>query len=219
MPSFKDWFTSDTHFGHKNIIIYCSRPFRDVEEMDRELIARWNARVTPEDHVYHLGDFAMASKVRIAEIRKALNGRITLILGNHDRSAKAMMECGFDEVAEMGILPIGKGLEAVLHHEPLLDYDPDRFHVHFCGHVHEKWASRRGDKDAMIINVGVDQNDYQPISLAEAMQRHRRPSVFAGTLLKCRVCPRTVARAEFFIDGCPKCGARETEPFVYEDES
>ena len=36
------WFTSDTHFGHKEIIRFTGRPFASVEEMDRELIRRWN---------------------------------------------------------------------------------------------------------------------------------------------------------------------------------
>jgi calcineurin-like phosphoesterase family protein len=55
----KVFFTSDTHFNHANIISYCSRPFSSADEMNREIIARWNAVVGPEDTVYHLGDFAM----------------------------------------------------------------------------------------------------------------------------------------------------------------
>lgn len=52
------WFTSDTHFGHSNIIAYCSRPFGSAEEMDRVLIQNWNARIRQGDTVYHLGDLA-----------------------------------------------------------------------------------------------------------------------------------------------------------------
>lgn len=46
------YFTSDLHFGHINILRHCDRPFADIDEMDRELIARWNRRVTPQDDVY-----------------------------------------------------------------------------------------------------------------------------------------------------------------------
>ena len=51
----KVWFTADTHFGHKNIIRYCQRPFVDVEEMNRVLIENWNSVVSPDDLVFHLG--------------------------------------------------------------------------------------------------------------------------------------------------------------------
>ncbi len=221
-----DWFTSDTHFNHANVIVYCSRPFCDVEEMNRAMIERWNARVGKDDTTYHLGDFALSNKARIAEFRRALNGRIVLILGNHDRSRKAMLECGFDEAHEEGVYWSADHGEFLLHHEPLyvkgesesiLDL-PERFAGHLCGHIHEKWAARVVQPyNRPVINVGVDQNNFQPITFEEALARPQRPSVSAGKLLKCRACPRTIAKAESFENGCPKCGARETEPFSYEE--
>jgi calcineurin-like phosphoesterase family protein len=216
-----DWLTSDTHFNHRNIILYCSRPYfrdgkLDVEWMNRDMIARWNARVQPRDTVYHLGDFAMGLKEEIPGIRRKLNGRIILIRGNHDRSPEQMRAYGFDEVHEEGVLPLGKnGLEAFLHHQPVYDFDDKRHHVHFCGHVHERWASRRSHEGAgaMIINVGVDQNEFQPITVHEALQRRLKPSVNAGwKLLACRACRRVEAREEFFEFGCPKCHANDVEP-------
>ncbi len=52
------FFTSDTHFGHKDIIDYYKRPYASVEEMDAALEKNWNETVKPNDKVYHLGDFA-----------------------------------------------------------------------------------------------------------------------------------------------------------------
>ena len=80
----KYFFTSDTHFGHENIIEYCGRPFKDVTHMNEELIRRWNARVTPDDVVFHLGDFSMMGGA-VSKFYKRLNGNIIWIKGNHDK--------------------------------------------------------------------------------------------------------------------------------------
>ena len=53
------FFTSDHHFGHANIIQFSNRPFENVEAMNRAMIERWNEKVSPEDEVYHLGDFGL----------------------------------------------------------------------------------------------------------------------------------------------------------------
>lgn len=78
------WFTSDTHFGHKNILEYEkeARPFETVEEMNETLIDNWNKTVRPKDIIYHLGDFAFG-RVNIG-IADRLNGRKRIIMGNHD---------------------------------------------------------------------------------------------------------------------------------------
>ena len=39
------WFTSDTHWGHANILKYDNRPFATIDEHDEELVRRWNAVV------------------------------------------------------------------------------------------------------------------------------------------------------------------------------
>ena len=76
------WFTSDTHFGHANIIKYCVRPWKTVEEMNEALVANWNATVGVRDEVWHLGDFAFREALH--DFVPRLRGRINLVLGNHD---------------------------------------------------------------------------------------------------------------------------------------
>jgi calcineurin-like phosphoesterase family protein len=77
------WFTSDTHFGHNNIIQYCRPQFLNVDDMEQALIERWNATVGAQDLVYHLGDFAWKTE-DAKRVRPLLNGTIRLIVGNHD---------------------------------------------------------------------------------------------------------------------------------------
>ena len=82
----KVFFTSDLHFGHTNVITFDKRPFSSVEEMDKELIKRWNKKVEKGDLVYVLGDMIWKSSNNDAEnLIKSLNGQIILIKGNHDR--------------------------------------------------------------------------------------------------------------------------------------
>lgn len=80
------WFTSDHHHFHKNIIKYSNRPWTFEEQTDK-LIETWNSQVGILDDVYHLGDFAFAGIKKfdkVVDILNQLNGRIHLILGNHD---------------------------------------------------------------------------------------------------------------------------------------
>ncbi len=86
------YFTSDNHFFHANIIKYCNRPFTSMEEMNLVMIRNWNEIVTPDDTVFHIGDFGLcksseapnAPKDPFKFIRNQLNGNIIFIAGNHD---------------------------------------------------------------------------------------------------------------------------------------
>ena len=80
----KYWFTSDMHLGHANIIEFTDRPFKDIEDMNSKLIANWNARVKPNDTIFHLGDFCFHSGLSANSYLKKLNGNVILIKGNHD---------------------------------------------------------------------------------------------------------------------------------------
>lgn len=157
------WFTSDTHFGHANTLKYCGRPFTDVDEMDREMVARWNARVQPGDTVYHLGDFAFGPFENINKFLRLLNGTITLVRGNHDRSLPRMRQAGFSEVANELTLQLDNQ-RLFLSHKPTKDLPKAAIDFHLHGHVHEKYA-RRGNQ----INVGVDVRGFAPATLGELL--------------------------------------------------
>ena len=80
------WIVSDTHFYHFNINKYESSRLEAMSKAgfndpDDFLIHQWNSIVKPDDLVLHLGDF---STKKGFEVIQNLNGRIILILGNHD---------------------------------------------------------------------------------------------------------------------------------------
>lgn len=79
----KIFFSSDHHANHENIIKFCKRPFENTQEMNQELVRRWNEKVPKDGIVFHLGDFAWGGYNVWKNFREQLNGNIYLIKGNH----------------------------------------------------------------------------------------------------------------------------------------
>lgn len=178
----KIFFTSDTHFGHKNILNFCERPFKDTDEMDETIIANWNNKVGKNDIVFHLGDFAFATNKRWQELRYRLNGKIYLILGNHDITrwpGDYTMQL-FDRVENQMMLKIDNKYKVYLNHFPFLCYDgvyrnPQDCTIQLHGHVHERIGDTGKDKDRLKYrfpyqyDVGVDNNNFTPVSWEEIL--------------------------------------------------
>src|SRR5690349_2327475 len=78
------YFTSDTHFADPRVLRIDRRPFANMAEHDAALISNWNAAVSAEDEVWHLGDFASKRAGSVDELLRRLNGRKHLIIGNND---------------------------------------------------------------------------------------------------------------------------------------
>ena len=165
------FFTADTHFGHKNIIEYCKRPFRDVEEMNETLIDNWNRTVGMNDIVFHLGDFGMGDAAEWNRILERLNGRIYLIAGNHDlRNLSSGGITRFEKVSMQLLIQVGKR-RIYLNHYPFLCFSgSERDSWQLFGHVHSNSQQSTSDNSrlkylmATQYDVGVDNNDYAPIS-------------------------------------------------------
>lgn len=163
------WFTSDTHFGHKNVIKFCSRPYDSVEEMDEKLIAAWNARVKHNDTIYHLGDLSFHKAAETATIISRLNGRIHLVRGNHDRE-QMLAACSSRLVWIKDYFELKHDKQLiVLSHFPFLTWNKSHHGaLHLHGHCH---GSLPDSPDALRIDVGVDCHGYAPISLEEIRQK------------------------------------------------
>jgi len=145
----KIFITSDQHFFHKNIIRYCNRPFKSYQEMNEEMIKRWNDVVGKNDIVIYLGDFAFRNKAK--DIRPKLNGIIILIRGNHDKYISKEDDIFVIE----GSLKI---YNLILSHEPLSKKEIPNGYINIHGHIHNK-------KSYNGINVSVEMTDYKPVSI------------------------------------------------------
>lgn len=155
------FFTADTHFGHKNIIQHCRRPFSDVDNMTRLLVQNWNEVVTDDDTVYHLGDISFLNRAKTADIVTQLNGTIHLVRGNHDGAKGTFYEDLFESVSEFKTIKVD-GQSIVLCHYALKVWNNSHhgaWNLH--GHSH---GNLEDDPHALQWDVGVDSNHYYPVS-------------------------------------------------------
>lgn len=176
------WFTSDLHLNHSKIIEYCNRPFSNVEEMNEMLINNWNSVVKPEDIVFCLGDIALGGSGAWNTLIPRLNGKIHLILGNHDiRNWRESYKKLFESVSEQLTVEIDKKT-FILTHFPLLCYhgtwETEMNVINLIGHVHTLKANNSGKDFERLqylfptqYDVGVDFNDYRPISYNQVMEK------------------------------------------------
>lgn len=184
------FFTADLHLGHANIIEYTHRPYRSVEDMNDDLVDRWNTRVGPADIVWVLGDVALGNLDESLEYVGLLNGEKHLVPGNHDRvfrcegakyarASERYLDAGFVEVHEPQVslaIPTdrpGIQLSVTACHFPYMgdskDGHEDRFQDHrpkdrggylVHGHVH----GSLGRKSGRMIDVGVDAWGGYPVA-------------------------------------------------------
>ena len=173
------FFTSDTHFWHENILKFCNRPFSSIEEMNDTIINNWNSVVKENDIVFHLGDFCFCGSDKFKELIEKLNGKIYLILGNHDlKTIKQWHETKFEGVYQQMCIKID-GKKIYLNHFPFLCYAGTYYRYEdavwqLFGHVHSSDKNKNGldnQRLSMLFptqyDVGVDNNNYTPISFEE----------------------------------------------------
>ena len=180
----KTFFTGDLHFGHKNVLTFDNRPFATVDEMDAELIRRWNNKVGKGDLVYALGDLIWKSRNNDAPaLIKSLNGQIILIKGNHDRflhnsKAKAAL-AGIKDYDDICVtLEDGTQRRVIISHYFIPMYIGHRYNaIHLHAHSHfsdeadfeidfAEQLNRMGCKNE-IYNVGCMYWNYEPVTLDE----------------------------------------------------
>lgn len=173
------WFTSDTHFQHKNIInftgldgqtpirLHDNRKFDSVEEMDELMIQNWNRDIKPQDKVYHLGDVGFGNENTLVNILKRLNGHKRLIVGNHDNIVPKLINC-FEKTMLWRIFT-EHGFMAT--HVPVRQDQLTGRGVHFNvhGHIHEKSM-----EEPYYMCVCVEHWDYCPVHLDQILSIMKR---------------------------------------------
>ena len=171
------FFTSDTHFGHKNIIKYCNRPFESVHDMDKQLIANWNSVVGKNDTVFHLGDFAFYPQDITLGILSRLNGYINIVPGNHDKNLVKALNSPenylglrvnlLDSIHLQTFVVEDEKIPFVLCHYAMKAWDKAHYGaVHLYGHSHGTLAD---DPHSRSMDVGVDTNKYSPYSIDDIL--------------------------------------------------
>jgi calcineurin-like phosphoesterase family protein len=161
------YFTSDTHFGDPRVRQIDRRPFANMEDHDEALIANWNARVTPQDEVWHLGDFAYPRRDRTPELLARLNGTKHLIIGNNDPASTVEAQ-GWASTGYYAELRLEEQV-LVLCHYPFRTWNGmGRRSINLHGHSHGRLKPMPRQFD-----VGVDPRNLHPVTLAELLAPRR----------------------------------------------
>ena len=169
------YLTADLHLGHANIIKLCDRPFSDVKRMDSALIAAINDRVSYDDELWVLGDFAYKLDAgHICRLRERIVcPRVHLVRGNHDlrmTPGKMQKVFEFDGSYYDGLWsPAGRRM--VLCHYPIADWNTQgRGSYMLHGHIHSvgsAYNERQRAAGLLRLDVGVDANNYAPVSIEQ----------------------------------------------------
>ena len=179
------FLVSDTHFGHAGVCRFTHpddstvklRPWTDPDEMDEEMIRRWNERVRPKDKVYHLGDVVINRKA--LKTLSRLNGDKVLIRGNHDIFPDVEYREYFRELRAYHVM---NGL--ILSHIPVHEASLGRFGCNIHGHLHASRVKQARGVDARTGEIlygteidprywcaCVEQTDFAPILFEDALKK------------------------------------------------
>ena len=183
------WFTSDTHYGHKNIVSGVTdwrnaeglvpmdqvRNYPDIETMNEHMVENINNNVEANDWLIHLGDWSFGGFDKIKEFRDQINcHNIVLILGNHDhhiqRDVKGFAKL-FKHIANYEELKITSSSRPsnmmVLCHYPIISWNQmhhGSFMLH--GHQHLRGDSKFGNGKRMDIGL-CGSDEFRPYHITE----------------------------------------------------
>jgi calcineurin-like phosphoesterase family protein len=180
------WFTSDHHFYHTNILKHCNRPHNSIQEMNEDLINKWNEKINKNDDVYYLGDFCFINKLDLwIKLFNQLKGKIHLVRGNHDKEKftnrlekiipkdkliwvkdyhrQVFKECNNN-----------KDVEITMMHYAMRTWNRSHYGTYMLfGHSH----SNLKENESLSMDVGVDTNNFYPYSLDEIIEKMNKKKI------------------------------------------
>ena len=183
------WFTSDLHFCHDKDFVWQARGFESIDEMNAEIVRRWNEVVYPDDDVYVLGDLTLGNVEEGLKLIAKLNGYLHIIRGNHDTDTKASRYLELPNVVSVEFATIYRYKKAIfwLSHYPTItaNYDDDKpwaqHLVCLFGHTHQTepfyyldngnyYMGKHAIPNPYMYNVGMDAHNCTPISIEEIIE-------------------------------------------------
>lgn len=185
------FFSSDQHFGHKNVIKFCQRPFEDIKVMGQALIDNWNSVVSNDDIVVTMGDlFWFNDSQAIKKCISKLNGKeIYIVLGNHDKyeSFHRVNDERFHIIDGISHIYLRSEVpdrwekptyEIVCSHYPLMTWSHrDKGAINLFGHIHSGPTTQCDvDQDlplwkGAMLDVGVDNQNYTPVKFEDVLKQ------------------------------------------------
>lgn len=158
------WLTTDTHFGHANMVKLCHRP----EDFEKRIIDNWYQVVRPEDIVIHLGDVTWHVKDYLDDVVAKLPGKKILVRGNHDeKSLMYYMKHGFDLAVDSLSMKY-RGLDILFTHEPKIFHEHD---INIHGHLHNN-TLELSEPYSLYYLISLENNGYTMTNL-DALVRHK----------------------------------------------
>lgn len=156
-------------FGHNKEFLYGPRGFNSIEAHDEEIIKKWNSIVSPEDEVYHLGDVMLGDNEKGIQYLKSLNGKIHIILGNHDTDNRIKLYETCPNIVSIEFATRIKSGEYVFflsHYPTCVGIPEDQKKMWcLCGHMHTQ--DKYIDMKKKCYHVELECHNNYPIEIEE----------------------------------------------------
>lgn len=168
------YLIADTHFNDPNIILFEDRGFKNIKEMNEIMISSWNSVVNPNnnDQVIVAGDFIVGGD-NAKDIIQALNGNITLVMGNHDHNVdeyRAFIKNVYE-------YPIVVDDFWIISHFPMY-VNMQSPYANIFGHIHSNPTFKSVSARSMCIST--ERLNYKPIALSKVKTAIHKESLLSG---------------------------------------